>query len=431
MEKEQMKYEVRQEDNERTLLIGLDTGAYDAQASLAELAELARSAGAEVEAVLIQRRPTPDAATVVGQGKLEEAAEYCRNNEIGLVVFDCELSPAQMRNIERALQTAVVDRTALILDIFARRAVSAEGKIQVELAQLQYRLPRLSGLGTALSRLGGGIGTRGPGETQLETDRRHIRRRIAALKAQLADLEKRRALHRERRKKDGATVVAIVGYTNVGKSTLLNALTNAGVLAENRLFATLDPTSRALELPDGRTVILIDTVGFVRRLPHQLVEAFHSTLEEAAGADLVWCVCDASSEEAEEQASVARKLMGELGVAAPVLTVLNKCDIAPPAPGCFYGEAPVRISAVTGQGVPELLQRTAEALPPAHQRLLLCIPYGEAGLISELMRGGKVFSTEYGERGIHVDALVERRLLHRVAGYVSESGAGGEKVVEA
>lgn len=409
--------EIQQETAQRALLIGLDTGEFDAEASLDELEELARSAGAEVEARLLQRRPNPDAATVIGQGKLEEAAEYCKNNEIQLVIFDCELSPAQMRNIERALQTDIVDRTALILDIFARRAVTAEGKIQVELAQLQYRLPRLSGLGTALSRLGGGIGTRGPGETQLETDRRHIRRRIASLKTQLEALEKRRALHRERRKKEGATVVAIVGYTNVGKSTLLNALTDAGVLAENRLFATLDPTSRALELPDGRAVLLIDTVGFVRRLPHQLVEAFHSTLEEAADADLVWCVCDASSEEAEEQAAVARKLMGELGVSAPVLTVLNKCDIAPPDPGVFLGENTVRVSAKTQDGLDELLRRTAQALPPAHQRLELLIPYEDTGFISEIMREGRIFSTDYEPEGTRVDALVERRLLAKAAPY--------------
>lgn len=409
--------EIDQETEQRALLIGLDTGEFDAEASLDELEELARSAGAAVEARLLQRRPNPDAATVIGQGKLEEAAEYCKNNEIQLVIFDCELSPAQMRNIERALQTDIVDRTALILDIFARRAVTAEGKIQVELAQLQYRLPRLSGLGTALSRLGGGIGTRGPGETQLETDRRHIRRRIASLKTQLEALEKRRALHRERRKKEGATVVAIVGYTNVGKSTLLNALTNAGVLAENRLFATLDPTSRALELPDGRAALLIDTVGFVRRLPHQLVEAFHSTLEEAVDADLIWCVCDASSEEAEEQAAVARKLMGDLGVSAPVLTVLNKCDIAPPAPGGFFGENTVRISAKTQDGLDELLRRTTQALPPAHQRLELLIPYGDTGFISEIMRDGRIFSTDYEQEGARIDALVDRKLLAKAAPY--------------
>lgn len=409
--------EIDQETEQRALLIGLDTGEFDAEASLDELEELARSAGAAVEARLLQRRPNPDAATVIGQGKLEEAAEYCKNNEIQLVIFDCELSPAQMRNIERALQTDIVDRTALILDIFARRAVTAEGKIQVELAQLQYRLPRLSGLGTALSRLGGGIGTRGPGETQLETDRRHIRRRIASLKTQLEALEKRRALHRERRKKEGATVVAIVGYTNVGKSTLLNALTNAGVLAENRLFATLDPTSRALELPDGRAALLIDTVGFVRRLPHQLVEAFHSTLEEAVDADLIWCVCDASSEEAEEQAAVARKLMGDLGVSAPVLTVLNKCDIAPPAPGSFFGENTVRISAKTQDGLDELLRRTTQALPPAHQRLELLIPYGDTGFISEIMQDGRIFSTDYEQDGARIDALVDRKLLAKAAPY--------------
>lgn len=409
--------EIDQETEQRALLIGLDTGEFDAEASLDELEELARSAGAAVEARLLQRRPNPDAATVIGQGKLEEAAEYCKNNEIQLVIFDCELSPAQMRNIERALQTDIVDRTALILDIFARRAVTAEGKIQVELAQLQYRLPRLSGLGTALSRLGGGIGTRGPGETQLETDRRHIRRRIASLKTQLEALEKRRALHRERRKKEGATVVAIVGYTNVGKSTLLNTLTNAGVLAENRLFATLDPTSRALELPDGRAALLIDTVGFVRRLPHQLVEAFHSTLEEAVDADLIWCVCDASSEEAEEQAAVARKLMGDLGVSAPVLTVLNKCDIAPPVPGGFFGENTVRISAKTQDGLDELLRKTTQALPPAHQRLELLIPYGDTGFISEIMRDGRIFSTDYEQDGARIDALVDRKLLAKAAPY--------------
>lgn len=414
-----------EERGQRTLLIGLDTGAYDAEVSLAELRELAFSAGAVVEAALVQRRPAPDPATVVGQGKLEEAAEYCKANEIELTIFDCELSPAQMRNIERALQTAVVDRTALILDIFARRAVTAEGKIQVELAQLQYRLPRLSGLGTALSRLGGGIGTRGPGETQLETDRRHIRRRIASLREQLAALERRRTLRRERRKKEGVTVVAIVGYTNVGKSTLLNALTDAGVLAEDRLFATLDPTSRALELPDGRSVLLIDTVGFVRRLPHQLVEAFHSTLEEAADADLIWCVCDVSSDEAEEQVRVAQKLMEELGVAAPMITALNKCDLAAPAPGAFYGENTVRISAKTGEGFQELLRKTAEVLPPAHQRLELLIPYSDAGFLSELMQNGRVFSTEYEAEGTRVDLLVERRLLHKAGRYAIHPERGG------
>ncbi len=402
---------------QKALLIGLDTGEYDAQASLAELETLAVSAGAEVEGVLLQRRPAPEAATVIGQGKLEEAAEFCKVQEIDLALFDCELSPAQMRNIEQVLHTAVIDRTALILDIFARRAVTAEGKLQVELAQLQYRLPRLSGIGTALSRLGGGIGTRGPGETQLETDRRHIHRRIAALKKELGQLEKRRALHRQRRQKEGVISIAIVGYTNVGKSTLLNALTGAGVLAENRLCATLDPTSRGLELPDGRNVMLIDTVGFVRRLPHHLVEAFHSTLEEAVEADLIWCVCDASSEEAEAQAAVAKKLLAELEARAPVLIVLNKCDTALPAPGSFFGEHTVNISARTGEGLESLLRKTTEMLEPAHQRMQLYLPYGKERLLAEIRQEGRIYHMDYEPEGMRIDALVEKRLIPKAAPY--------------
>ena len=242
---------------QRAVLAAVDTGEYDIQASLDELEALAQTAGAQTAAKLIQKRPSCDPATVIGSGRLEELARLCENDGADLVIFDCELSPAQLRNIENVCGVAVIDRTALILDIFAQRAVTAEGKLQVELAQLRYRLPRLGGMGKALSRLGGGIGTRGPGETQLETDRRHIRRRIAALQEQLAELKKRRGLLRARRKKEGVTTVAIVGYTNVGKSTLLNALTGAGVLAEDKLFATLDPTSRALTLPDGRSVMLI------------------------------------------------------------------------------------------------------------------------------------------------------------------------------
>ena len=318
---------------QRVVLIAADTGEFDLEVSLAELEELAATAGAEVVAKMTQKRAAFEAATVIGKGRLEEAAAFCKDHQIDLLIFDHELSPAQVRNIEQLCDIAVIDRTALILDIFAQRAVTAEGKLQVELAQLRYQLPRLAGLGSVLSRLGGGIGTRGPGESQLETDRRHIRRRITALQEQLAELEKRRGLLRSRRKKDGVTTVAIVGYTNVGKSTLLNALTDAGVLAENKLFATLDPTSRALTLPDGRTVMLVDTVGLVRRLPHHLVEAFKSTLEEAAGADLLWNVCDISSGEADEQIAVTKKLMQELGAQEiPMLTVLNKCDLVSEAP---------------------------------------------------------------------------------------------------
>ncbi len=270
----------------RAILVAVDTGEYDAETSLLELEELARTAGVEVAATSIQKRPAPDSATVVGSGRLRELTEDLERLEADMLIFDCELTGSQTRNIGDITGVAVVDRTMLILDIFAARARSSEGRLQVELAQLRYRLPRLAGSSENLSRLGGGIGTRGPGETKLETDRRHIRSRIQKLEEELRDLTRRREQMRSRRKKDGIITAAIVGYTNVGKSTLLNALTDAGVLAENKLFATLDPTARALLLPDGRSVMLIDTVGLVRRLPHNLVEAFKSTLE---GGSLCRC----------------------------------------------------------------------------------------------------------------------------------------------
>ena len=265
---------------EKALLVEVDTGEYDAEASLAELYELVRSAGAVPFGAVTQKRPAPDTATCVGSGMMEEIASMCEAHELDLLIFDRELTPTQIRNIEAASHVRTIDRTMLILDIFAARARSREGRLQVELAQLRYLLPRLSGMGTKLSRLGGGIGTRGPGETKLETDRRHIRRRIEALKEKLETVEKHREQQNARRKKDGVITVALVGYTNAGKSTLMNLLTQAGVLAENKLFATLDPTARALRLPCGRNVMLIDTVGLVRRLPHHLVQAFHSTLED-------------------------------------------------------------------------------------------------------------------------------------------------------
>ena len=263
---------------EQVVLICVDTGDYDAERSLDELQELAASAGAQVVSRVIQKKDSYDPATVLGSGRLQEVAEFVQAHEIDAVIFDNELSPAQQKNVEKALDTKVIDRTTLILDIFAQRARSSEGRLQVELAQLRYRLPRLMGLGTSLSRLGGGIGTRGPGETKLESDRRHIRRRIHNLEEQLEELEQRRDLLHQRRNKDGVISVAIVGYTTVGKSTLLNTLTDAGVLAKDMLFATLDPTSRALTLPDGRKVMLVDTVGLVSRLPHHLVEPLKSRL---------------------------------------------------------------------------------------------------------------------------------------------------------
>lgn len=412
-------FEIQQEEHlERAVLCAADLDEYDVEASLDELEELARTAGAQVVGRVTQKRAAFDPATCLGSGRLEELREFCQNNQVELVIFDHELSPAQQRNIETIVDLPVVDRTTLILDIFAARARSSEGRLQVELAQLRYRLPRLAGQGTSLSRLGGGIGTRGPGETKLETDRRHIRSRITALEHQLRELEGRRERLRERRKKDGVTTVAIVGYTNVGKSTLLNTLTQAGVLAENKLFATLDPTARALTLPDGRTVLLVDTVGLVRRLPHHLVEAFKSTLEEAACADLILNVCDISSPEAPQQVQVTTDLLQSLGAGAtPVVTVLNKCDALAALPDTL-GQDAVLISARTGYGLEELLQAITRALPPAQRRLTLLLPYAKAGLENTIALRGKIFSRDWREDGVLLDALVDLRDLHLAAPYL-------------
>ena len=399
----------------RAVLAAVDTGAYDVEVSLAELRELAKTAGYPVVGEAVQKLQTPVAATFMGSGRLLELKDYMAAVEGELIIFDEELSPAQLRNIEELCDCPVLDRTMLILDIFAARAVSGEGKLQVELARLQYQLPRLAGKGVQLSRQGGG-GTggtgarRGAGESKLEVDRRHIRRRIEALKAELEALSRRREQRRARRKKDGITTVTIVGYTNVGKSTLLNTLTEAGVLAEDKLFATLDPTARSLALPDGRTVMLIDTVGLVRRLPHQLVEAFHSTLEEAANADLILSVCDITSPELLEQRAVTERLLEELGVeGTPVITVLNKCDAAAPSAAAEPYRGCVRISAKTGYGLPALLQSIAETLLPARIRCRLCLPYTEGGLLHRLEQQGQIFCREYTAEGVLLEADVEQR----------------------
>ena len=408
----------REQRPERALLMEVDTGEYDAEASLAELYELTRSAGAEPFGAVTQKRPAPDAASCVGSGMLEEIASHCKAHEIDLLIFDCELSPTQIRNVEDACGVRVVDRTMLILDIFAARARSREGKLQVELAQLRYLLPRLSGAGKDLSRLGGGIGTRGPGETKLETDRRHIRRRIATLREQLAVVERHRSLIRTRREKDGVMTVALVGYTNAGKSTLMNRLTEAGVLAEDMLFATLDPTSRALRLPNGQTVMLIDTVGLVRSLPHQLVQAFHSTLEQAAEADVILNLCDASSQEARTHLDVTNGLLADLGCGdRPVIAVLNKCDLCP---GLL--EAPsigptVRISAKTCEGIERLLHAIEEALPEQAREITVRLPFSQGALAARLRREGKILSEEYEESGLLVTALAAGRLLDSLKAY--------------
>ena len=406
------------EQKQIALLVCVDTGEFDAQVSIDELEELSYTAGAQVAGKVIQRRESLDPSTCVGSGRLEEIKEFCQANDVNLLIFDHELTAVQQRNIERETDLAVIDRTTLILDIFAQRARSKEGKLQVELAQQKYLLPRLMGLGQSLSRLGGGIGTRGPGESKLESDRRHIRRRIQSLEEQLEEVRRHRELLRRRRKKDGVITVAIVGYTNVGKSTLLNTLTDAGVLAEDKLFATLDPTARALKLPDGRSVMLVDTVGLIRRLPHHLVEAFHSTLEEAVEADLILNVCDISSEETLAQIETTRQVLQELGAGdKPVVTVLNKCDKLSQMPlvlekGCVF------ISAKTGFGLEKLLEAIEKALPPTHLRLKLMIPFDKAAIYSRLKDSSVVYAEEYTPHGILVDALVDMKMLHEVEGFI-------------
>lgn len=403
----------------KAILVGADIGDYDSEVSMDELSELARTAGAEELARVIQKREAYESATVIGEGKLQEVRELCTSLGAELLIFDCELTASQIRNIEESTDVRVIDRTMLILDIFAGRAVSREGKLQVELAQLRYRLPRLMGIGASLSRLGGGIGTRGPGETQLETDRRHIRRRIDKLSAELKELEERRGYARQRRKKDSVQVGAIVGYTNAGKSTLLNLLTGAGVLAEDKLFATLDPTSRAIELPDGRSLLMVDTVGLIRRLPHHLVEAFKSTLEEAACADIIIHVCDVSDPEAAEKADVTLKTLAELGAAElPVVTVLNKCDKL--EQNIPENDTTVRISALKAQGIDRLLEVIAKNLPETAKRMRLLLPYEKGGLTAVIRENGKVFSEEYTENGILVDALVDKLNVKRMSEYETE-----------
>lgn len=413
-----MKLHEMKDRKERALLVELDTGEWDAESSLAELYELARSAGAEPFGSVTQKRGAPDAATCVGSGMMEKIAEFCRAYAVDVVIFDCELTPTQLRNIEKSSGVRAVDRTMLILDIFAANARSSEGRLQVELAQLKYLLPRLAGGGKGLSRLGGGIGTRGPGESQLETDRRHIRRRIGSLNLQLGELERRRARQTSRREKDGVVTVALVGYTNAGKSTLMNALTGAGVLTEDRLFATLDPTARALRLPGGERVMLIDTVGFLRRLPHHLIDAFHATLEQAAGADVILNVCDASSPEASEHLKVTQSILDSLGCGdRPVIPVLNKCDLAPGLGAIPMIGRAVRVSAKTREGLPRLLDAIEDNLPD-YLPVKLLLPFSQARLAERVRAVGAVQNEEFAPDGCHLTARVPQSLMSAVWDYI-------------
>ena len=403
----------------QAVLVSVDTGDYDAEASLAELKELVKSAGAEPVFTVTQNLKRPETGTYVGTGKLQEIADICKQQEIDLLVFDCELSPTQIRNIEAETDTRTIDRTMLILDIFALRARSKEGKLQVELAQLKYLMPRLTGKGVAMSRLGGGIGTRGPGETKLETDRRHISRRMETLKSELAEVEQHRSMLRKRREKDGVITCAIVGYTNAGKSTLMNCLTDAGVLAQDKLFATLDPTSRALKLPSGVTVMMIDTVGLVRRLPHHLVEAFRSTLEEAALSDIILNVCDASSDETRVHMQVTTDLLNSLGCGdTPIITVLNKCDLLeeesfPQKIGSY-----VKISAKNGTGIDDLLKAVDDNLPVRVKKVSLLIPFSDAGLVAEIRKNATLINEEYVAEGIKVEAILDEKLYSKAEKYI-------------
>ena len=402
---------------DRVILVSAGTEGKASADSLTELAGLAETAGAKVVGSLLQERDRPDIATYVGKGKIEELRMMIDAFDANGIICDDELSPAQMRNMEAELACKIMDRTLLILDIFAGRARTSEGKIQVELAQLSYRRSRLAGLGKSLSRLGGGIGTRGPGEKKLESDRRLISERMHALRAELSEVKRHRDLLREGRKREHHMTIAIVGYTNAGKSTLLNTLTGADVLEEDALFATLDPTTRLLELPGGGKVLLTDTVGFIRKLPHQLIEAFHSTLEEAVFADLIIHVADASNPELPAQMEVVYDTLKELGAdGKPVITLFNKLDrLEEPRvlrdPRADYS---LQISAKHGDGLEECRELLEKVLQERRVYIERVYPYAEAGRIALIRAGGQLISEEYREDGIAVTAYVPRELLGKL-----------------
>ena len=404
----------------KAILAGIcteDGALAEVESSLCELERLLETAGGTCVAKLIQNKDRPDPRTLIGSGKVRELAELCRANEVELVVFDEELSPSQIRNLEDEIgdDVRVIDRSILILDIFALHAVSREGKLQVELAQLKYTAPRLTGHGKDMSRLGGGIGTRGPGESKLESDRRHMKHRIVALEEELRTLDKNRQTMRAARDRSGIPKVAIVGYTNAGKSTLLNRLTDAGILAEDKLFATLDPTTRKFELPTGESLLLTDTVGFIKKLPHHLIKAFKSTLDEAVYADVLMIVVDISDPEARAQLEVTEQLLEELGAAGkPTLYVFNKCDrgaaevfrVGSPA----EHEKTVFVSAKTGQGIELLTEKLQEILHAGKKRVTFRIPNGEAGALNVLYREATVEDVDYGAEAILATAVVDHKV---------------------
>lgn len=423
------------EEFERAVLVAVNTDKMtdnECEISLAELERLLETAGGSVFAKVTQSLPSPNSRTCIGSGKLEELSALCKANDIKLVVFDQELSPAQIRNIEEGLDcdARVLDRSMLILDIFALHATSSEGKLQVELAQLKYTAPRLIGKGSELSRLGGGIGTRGPGESKLETDRRHLKRRAEFLEAELRELDKGRMTQRKARIRSGVTKVSIVGYTNAGKSTLLNRLTDAGILAEDKLFATLDPTTRKFKLPCGVEILLTDTVGFIRNLPHHLIKAFKSTLDEAVLADIILILIDASDPEAMSQLEVTEKLLEELGAGnatsgKPKLYVYNKCDSA----RCGFGHIAidknknsVAVSALTGEGIDEMVAKLEEMVQNGKTNETFVIPNSEQGIVNRLYSQAEVQNVEYGSESVTVYATVDAKVRGQYDKYRVKSG---------
>ncbi len=407
----------------RALLVSVSTTdeAEKCMRSLDELARLLETAGGEEAARVVQNRATPDKATYIGSGKVLEIAEFIKNDgDISLVVFDNELTPSQIANLEKEIpDVRVIDRTMLILDIFALHAVTGEGKLQVEIACLRYTAPRLTGRGKELSRLGGGIGTRGPGESKLESDRRHIKRRIAALSEEIAEIERTRAVKRASRERSGIKSAAIIGYTNAGKSTLLNTLTDAGILAEDKLFATLDPTTRRLTLPSGAEILLTDTVGFIDRLPTHLVKAFKSTLEELKYADYIIILTDASEEitERERKRDVTKNLITELGAGdKPIIEVFNKCDIA--VKDTPYPMDSIEISAKSGDGTNALLEKLDELVASGKKKLKLLIPYSEGNVVADVHRLATVLEVDYADNGTVILAECDARAQGTFEKYV-------------
>ena len=410
---------------ERAVLVGLNADCFTKEQTatdetLEELEALLETAGGFCTGKVLQNRHTPDSHSFIGEGKAQEVKMLVEFTQSTMVVFDNELSPGNIRALEEIIGVTVLDRSALILDIFAQRAKTKEGRLQVELAQYKYLLPRLSGMGASLSRQGGGIGTRGPGETKLESDKRHIRERIHRLEEELEQVRKVRGVQRERRMKNSVPVVAIVGYTNAGKSTLLNQLTDAGIPANNRLFDTLDTTSRQLTVSDNLDVVLSDTVGFIAKLPHHLVNAFHATLEELEYADLLLHVIDASDPNREEHIEVVEKLIDKLAKpGTPVLKCYNKADLVS-REDLPTGDDVVAISAKQGRGMENLLQSIERMLGHARHHILVCLPYSMGGMVDSLHKNAKVNSVEYTGEGIEIDTVVDDILYGRLRDYLKK-----------